>query len=190
MSARSLIAALLLAVGLVAGSPAQTGHSGAGQADPAAPESDVRPRRGPMGRMAGPLGNPGNPVMQFLRMSPEEREKALANLPPRRRMRIRQALENFDRLPQAEKERRLRLLDEFRQLPAERQQLLNERIQAFNSLPIRRRLWLRPELMRLRRMSPEDRQVRLNSPEFKARFDPSEQQILIDLAEFYPFPAR
>src|SRR5579872_6015661 len=86
-----------------------------------------QPQAQPNGAQTKPapkLGNPLTVVQQLMRMTPEERERALEKLPPQRQALIRERLEKFDSLPKAEQERRLRLGEIFASLPPERQDLV------------------------------------------------------------------
>src|SRR5689334_9417404 len=69
------------------------------------------------------LGNPGTVIRQLMRMSPEERERALEKLPSQRQAEIRERLQQFDNLPKAERERRLQLSESFANLPPDKQDL-------------------------------------------------------------------
>src|SRR5581483_9169326 len=129
-------------------------------------------------RPAPRLGNPGAVVQQLMRMTPEQRERALEKLPPERQARIREQLQRFDSLPKAEQERRLRLAETFASLPPERQDLVRRQIRAFNELPEDRRRVVGPAFQRLRRMRESERQARMASPGFHNRFTPAEQQML------------
>jgi len=134
------------------------------------------------------LANPTTIVQQLMRMTPEQRERALEKLPPQRQALIRERLQRFDDLPKAEQERRLRLGEIFANLPPEKQDLVRRQIQAFNQLPDDRRRLVGVAFQRLRRMSESQRQATLGSEPFRNRFSPSEQQMIADLAENLPPP--
>jgi len=143
---------------------------------------------GPQTRPAPKLANPTTIVQQLMRMTPEERERALEKLPPRRQALIRERLQRFDSLPKAEQERRLRLGEIFGNLPPDKQDLVRRQIQAFNQLPDDRRRLVGTAFQRLRRLPEAQRQARLASPQFHDRFTPAEQQMLADLSENLPPP--
>ena len=148
---------------------------------------NAQPSRGD--KPAPKLANPGAIVQQLIRMTPEERERAIEKLPLARQDQVRENLRRFDNLPKAEQERRLRLVEMFAGLPPEKQDLVRRQIQAFNHLPDERRRLVGAAFQRLRRMSEDDRQARLASRPFRNRFTPAEQQIIADLAENLPPPA-
>ncbi|GEM_PF-2141539 len=134
------------------------------------------------------MANPSAIVQQLIRMTPEQRERAIEKLPLERQAQIRENLRRFDRLPKAEQERRLRVVEMFAQLPPEKQDLVRRQIQAFNHLPDDRRRLVSAAFQRLRRMPESERQTRLESQAFRNRFTPEEQQIIADLAENLPPP--
>jgi hypothetical protein len=110
-----------------------------------------------------PAQIPDAQVNRLMKMSPEEREKVLANLPPQRR----EALE-----------KRLARLD---QLPAEQKAELDRRFQEFQKLPPVRRQAVRDELQTLRALRPVERRARINSPEFREQYSPEEIQLMRDV---------
>ncbi|HEY2845037.1 MAG TPA: DUF3106 domain-containing protein [Bryobacteraceae bacterium] len=134
------------------------------------------------------LANPTTVVQQLMRMTPEERERALEKLPPQRQALIRERLEKFDRLPKAEQERRLRLGEIFANLPPDKQDLVRHQIQAFNQLPDDRRRLVGAAFQRLRRLPESQRRELLASERFRSRFSSAEQQMIADLSENLPPP--
>jgi hypothetical protein len=106
-----------------------------------------------------PKGIPG-PAQRFMNMTPEERERALARLPPERRAQIEQRL------------------NRLAQLPPEQREELQRRYQAFRSLPQDRQDAVRLELQSLRALPPRLRQRRLASPGFQREYSPEEQRLL------------
>jgi hypothetical protein len=107
-----------------------------------------------------PKGIPGPAVQRLLNMTPEQREKALARLPPERRAQIEQRL------------------NRLAQLPPEQRAELQQRYQAFQSLPRDRQDAVRLELQSLRALPPRLRQRRLSSPGFQREYSPDEQRLL------------
>jgi hypothetical protein len=105
-------------------------------------------------------------------------------------VRLRQALDNFDRLPPAERSRQMGILNMYANLPPGKQATLTTQIQFFNHLPDDRIAVLRPELLKLHRMSESERSDRIASDEFKSRFTPAEQQVLTEISPYFPFSVR
>lgn len=135
------------------------------------------------------MANPANVVRQLMRMTPEERERALEKLPPERQAQIRKRLQQFDNLPKQQQERMLQLGQAFANLPPEKQDLVRRQIRAVNQLPEDRRRMVRAAFERLRRLPENERQARMASEPFRNRFTPDEQQMLADLSENLPAPS-
>jgi hypothetical protein len=138
----------------------------------------------------GRILNPGNPVLRMMAMPPERREQMLERLPPEQQMRLRQALDSFDKLAPAERSRQLGILNMYANLPPERQATLTRQIQAFNHLPDDRITVVRPELLKLHRMTDSQRSDRVASEEFRNKFTPAEQQMLSEISPYFPFSVR
>lgn len=101
---------------------------------------------------------PAPAVERFLQMSPEDRERALSQLPPERRQQLEQRL------------------DRLQQLPPEQAQRLQDLYPAFMNLRPARRQAVRQEIQQLRLTRPALRRDRLNSDE--RDFSPEEMDIL------------
>lgn len=117
------------------------------------------------------------------KMSPDQREKALAKLTPERRQQMRERLDRFNALPKEEQDRMRRRYDRFSHLGPEKQAVVKRQIQAFINLPEQRRPGLSREFEKLRRMPADERKARINSEEFRNRYSPREQQLLADLSD-------
>jgi Protein of unknown function (DUF3106) len=180
----------LAAILMVALAPALLAQRKAAPARPpqAAKNAPREPRAGPgpkPGR-APRMANPAGVVQQLMRMSPEERERALEKLPPQRQAQIRQRLEQFDSLPRQEQERQLQLGRTFANLAPDKQDLVRRQIRAVNQLPEDRQRMVRAAFQQLRRLPENERQARLASEGFRNRFTPAEQQMLDDLSGNLP----
>jgi hypothetical protein len=126
-------------------------------------------------------------------MTPEERERALEKLPAPEQVRMRQQLDRLDKLPQAEKDHIARQIRGLDSLPVPQRRLVTQQLQAFNKLPDERHQPMRRELVQLMKMTPEQRDGRLNSDAFKQHYSAQEQGILRDLSGNLPpdyFPGR
>jgi hypothetical protein len=133
-------------------------------------------------RMAVPL----NPVQRFLSMTPEEQERMLEKAPPAQRARLQEALDNWNKKPEAQKQFAYRQYQSLSKLPPETQSLLRRQMVAFNHLPEERIKPVRQELIRLLRMPADQRPTRFSSEEFNKKYSPEEQQILKDLSTNLP----
>jgi hypothetical protein len=128
--------------------------------------------------------HPGERALERLeRMTPDERSKALANLPAQRRQEIEQKLEQFDRLPAQERTRIRNQLERMNRLPPEQQNQVRRSIRQFQALPDYRRVLLRRELDRMATMPDEARRAHMNTEEFRNHYSPREQQMIQDLSE-------
>jgi len=134
------------------------------------------------------LPNPDNPIDRLLRMTPEQRERAIEKFPPQQQANFRKRFESFDKLTEAQKQKQLALLDEFWSLPPDKQKLARDQMNAFKALPEDRREEVKKAYVMLSRMTPDDRIARLAKPQFRSRFTPAELQILTVLPEYYPAP--
>ena len=125
------------------------------------------------------------PLEKWNRMAPEERRRALAKLPPERRRELQQKLQQFRSLPPEERQQLRERYQAFSQLPPQQQAHARELFRQFNSLPEDRRPIVRREYEQLRSMSGSERNNRMNSDAFRSHFNPSEQQMLQDLARTF-----
>lgn len=180
MCPRSL-ALFAVVAGLTCVSPvAAQSKGGGGDKGTAAAIRPLRP-----GGKAPPL--PGSKAMDKMarrvnefdrleRMSPEQRKKALDRLPPERRQRIEEGLERYHNMNPENKER----LRNFARLPEEQREAIRQNFRRMQDLPPGRRAMVRRELQLMRDMPAADRESRLQSDQFKRRFDPSEQNLIRD----------
>ena len=145
------------------------------------------PKKGGPGPMLKP---PNQNVERLLAMPPDQRDRALEKMPPKMQEYLRRRFEQFDKLPPEERAQRIEMWKRFESLPPEKREVLTRQMQAFKALPQDRLAVMRPALNRLSRMTPEERHERLNSEAFKSRFSPAELQMLSDLTENSPLPAK
>jgi len=119
-------------------------------------------------------------------MSPEEREAALAKLPPDQRARIQQRLENFSKRPP---EQQRRVIDQQKRLMALPPEQLQQARQALadlvNTQPPRRGV-IAAQLQKLSTMSDEERSQYMNSARFRAQFSEQEIQLMNSLRGIVP----
>jgi hypothetical protein len=114
-------------------------------------------------RAKTPAQIPDAQVNRLMNMTPEEREKALANLPQQRRQALEQRLARLD------------------QLPPEQRAELDRRFQEFQKLSRVRQQAVRDELQTLRGMRQPERRARINSPEFREQYSPEEIRLMKDV---------
>ena len=158
---------------------------------PAAKPAAQAPPNNPGGVPKGQtrLASPDNPIDRLLRMSPEQRERAIEKFPAQQQANFRKRFENFDKQTEAQKQRLLQQKDEFWSLPADKQKLVRDQMNAFNALPEDRREAVKKAYVRLSHETPENRNAILLRPEFRDRFTPAELQMLTVLPQYWPAPA-
>jgi len=106
--------------------------------------------------------NPAKELDRFTKMSPQEREKALSQLPPQRRAVFEQRLAHY------------------MSLTPEQQQKTRQTLEMMESLPKDRQNAVRQEIERLRALPPAQRKKELNGEGFNQRFSPDEQTLVRD----------
>ena len=95
-------------------------------------------------------------------MSPEDREKALAKLPPQRRAAVEQRLARYQQMTPEQQERFKVQLERMHKLSPARQNAVRQQIQQLRALP-----------------APQRRKA-LNGDELKQNFSPDEQALIRD----------
>ena len=149
-------------------------------AEPAvAQQRRARPAAPPKIMRSGPV----TVLDRLERMSPEERRRALEKLPPQRRRQIEQRLERYNAMPPEQRERLRRQLSLFRSLPPERQEQTRQLFRRFTELPEDRQREIRRAARALRGLDEDRRKRRLESPAFRNRFSPEEQQLVRELLQ-------
>ncbi|HLY19790.1 MAG TPA: DUF3106 domain-containing protein [Bryobacteraceae bacterium] len=126
------------------------------------------------------------PIDRWNRMSPEQREKELAKLPPERARLIRQRLRRYNQMNPQEQQALRERYRTFSEMPPAKQEIIRSRLKEFRQLPVERRPIVHHEVEGLRAMPDAQREGRLNSDEFRGRYSQQEQQIIRDLTEYLP----
>ncbi|MDQ2949959.1 MAG: DUF3106 domain-containing protein [Acidobacteriota bacterium] len=119
-------------------------------------------------------------------MSPEERQKALANLPPERAEKLRKQLNDYNNMTPQQQAAAREQLNAFRNLPPEHQEKLRKAFSKFSGEPADRQQEMRQELNQLRGLPEAERKARLNSAEFKDRFNNNERKIVHEMSDLLP----
>ena len=184
ISLRAFIIPVLAGTLLV---PALAGQGEARGGDTAAPKAQPQPQRKQQQGQKQPNNHPGEQLLgKLARMTPEEREQALAAFPPARRAQIEQRIRNFEKLPPAAQMRTLDRLERLNSLPTERQNEVRRSMKELQQLPPERKAAIQQEMRRLTPMPYERRQIRMSSEDFRSRYSPEEQQMIGNLAEILP----
>jgi hypothetical protein len=133
---------------------------------------------------AGPrMTNPRNLAGRLYAAPPEQRERVLERLPRAQQQRARRELAWFDSLPREQQKIVLRRAERLQSLSPERKLELEISWRSFQQLPPGRRQPIHAVLRRLQMMPENRRALFLNSVQFKNRFTPEEQKIILDLSE-------
>jgi hypothetical protein len=144
-----------------------------------------RPERGPGGGPPAPRRQTDVQIEKLQKMTPGERQKALASLPPERRARIETRLENLQKLTPEQKAKLQDRLEKLRSLTPDQQKRVRQAGQKLQVLPDDRKPIVRRELQTLQNMPDDQRNARMNSPAFQQKFSPDEQKILRDSSLLY-----
>jgi thioesterase domain-containing protein len=129
--------------------------------------------------------NRETPVERWIQMTPAERQRALAKLPPARRQRILERIRQYQQLSPEERQMLRQRYDRFSELPADQQNQARALFRQFRALPDDRRRVMQRELQQLRSMPESERQKRMATEDFRNRFSPSEKLMLQDLARAF-----
>lgn len=120
------------------------------------------------------------------RMTPEEREKALGQLPPAQRANIERRIRNFQQLPPAQQQRRLEQLERLNSLPPKEQAQVRRSMNQLKDLPDDRKMAINRERRNMSGMTDGERQAYMSTEQFRSRYSPSEQEMIGNLAKILP----
>lgn len=148
-------------------------------------------RMGGMGRHPSPRPErvpkaPKTPVDEFEKMSPEQQRKALAKLPPERRQKIEERLQNLRSLTPEQRTALKQEYGRFAELPPARQEAVRNAFKKFGNQPPDRQQSIRDELNHLSGMPPEERSSFMDSKDFRRQYNHNEQQIIKDMSDLLP----
>ena len=184
----------VLAVGCLAAADAEKVNRNAAKAPMPPAQVQTRPDRPPKSnkqngkqnaRQDQNFGSAEN-LSKLLKLSPEQRKKALESLPPARRQQIEKRLDDYQKMPEIERARALDRLRRMQSLPPQRQQQVRSSVTRLQTLPAPRHSVVQKQLNQLRVLSDADRSALMNSEEFRSKFTPAEQQIIADICLVTP----
>jgi hypothetical protein len=169
-------------------------HDGASRGGGAAAKAIPAPRMAPPGERQAQSGGrsqakapTGEEILGTLsRMTPEQRERALSDLPQARRDQIEERIRNFQKLTPAQQSRQLEQLKRFNSLSPDRQKDVRRSMQDRSQLPDDRRKAVNQELGQITALPERDRKSYMKSEDFRSRFSPSEQKMIRNLSEVLP----
>ena len=127
---------------------------------------------------------------KLYRLSPEERQRALSNLPSPRRQNIEKRLQEFDKMPAGQQDRVRERLEKLNALPQERRVEVRRSIQEFSQFPQERKAGLNREVRKLAAMDPAAREQYLASSGFREKYSEGDRKLIADLVEVAPSAAR
>jgi len=134
-----------------------------------------------------PDNHPGEQLFDRLsRMTPEQREKALQNLPPAQRQKIRNQLNEIQKWPTAAQNRARARLEMLNSLPLQRQNQVKRSARQLLDLPADRQESIKTELQRMAPLPDDERRAYMNTEEFRNRYSANEQQIMSNLSLVEP----
>lgn len=126
----------------------------------------------------------GDWLRKYKDVPPQQQQKALNSdpqfrrLPPERQDRLRDRLQRFSTLPPQQQTRILHRMETWEHLTPDQKQEARGLFREMRSLPPDRRQRVESAIRELRGMPPAQRQQMLESPQFRTRFSPEEQQVL------------
>lgn len=142
-------------------------------------------RGGP--RTKGRPGPSGLRMVERLNAMPaEERSRVLGDLPPKRRAELEKGLERYQKLSPEEREKLSHRFRTFQKLSPAQREAMRDSFRRMNALPDDRRDAVRREMADLRQLSPEARQSRFASGEFKEKYSQEEREIMENLSRAIP----
>lgn len=160
---------------------------GVRQAAPKPPKAP-HPANSPGAKSPGPRtpAAPPTAIDEFVKMSPEERDKALAKLAPERAEKLQKQIKEYSQLSPPQQAAAREQLERLRQLPPERQQAVRKAFDKFSHAPPERQEAMRQELSQFRGLSPSEREQRMSGADFKQRFSGAEQKMLREISNVMP----
>jgi Protein of unknown function (DUF3106) len=162
--------------------PHAGGQRGGGAAAKAVPPPTVAP---PGPRQA--KAPSGEEILGTLsRMTPEQRARALSDLPQAKRDQIEERIRNFQKLTPAQQSRQLEQLKKLNSLSPDRQEDIRRSMQERSQLADDRKQAVNQELRRITALPDQDRKRYMKSEDFRSRFSSSEQKMIRNLSEVLP----
>jgi hypothetical protein len=138
----------------------------------------------------------GDWIKEHRNQPPQEQKKALRNdprfqqLPPERKQRLEQRLDQFNSLPPERQEHVLNNMERWNQLSPEQRTRAKSLFTQFRLLPLDRKRAMRQAFSKLRTMNPQQREQAIDSPEFKNQFNDNERDLLRGMTQLNVGPAH
>src|SRR5438105_6065126 len=147
-------------------------------------------------RLMGPGPHAGDWLRRSHDLPPAQQEKMLEsdpqfkNLPADKQQQLRQRLQMFNSLTPDQQQRILERMEIREHLTPEQKEQEKDLFGRYMTLPEERRAAVHGALRELTALSPQERQQRLASPEYRSRFSDQEREILTQALQFGTPPNR
>jgi hypothetical protein len=135
---------------------------------------------------AHPAPNPLTAIDRWNAMNPKQRERMLERMDPDRRKQFVEKLNKFNSLPREEQQLRREQYERLSKLPPDQQQFVRRDMNRFEKLPPARQQAVQQEFQKLRKMSESERTAYFDTPDFKDKFYPAEQEMIQNLSKVMP----
>ena len=132
----------------------------------------------------GPAPHAGDWLRHMVGMPQQQQQQQLENdpnfktLPPAEQQRLRERLQRFNSQPPDEQQRILNRMEVREHMTAQQKQQERQLFQRYRDLPEVRRRAVHNALVELNTLPPDQRQRMLASPNYRARFNDQERDIL------------
>jgi len=123
---------------------------------------------------------------KLLKLTPEQRKKALSALPPARRANIERKLNDYQKLSPEQRAKDLDRFQRMHNLPPQKMAQVRASLKRYTELPPDRHRLVYNQIEKMKPLSAPDRRALMNSEEFRNKFTPSEQQMLEDISLVTP----
>lgn len=119
---------------------------------------------------------------KLLKLTPEQRNKALSSLPPPRRAQVLAKLDNYQKIPPQQRAKELDRLQRLQMLPPQKRAEVRNALKQFQAVPQPRHQQIQKQINQMSALSDSDRRALMNSEEFRSKYTPAEQQIIGDIS--------
>ena len=187
---RQIAISFVAAVCLAGDIQAQHANRPASKAPSTRSQNPSEPRPGMPAAKAtvNPELRPGSAenLERLLKLSPEERSRALSSLPPLRRAQIEKRLNTFQQMSDPVRARALEHLRRMQSLPPDKQAQVRASAQKLAVMEQPRRRQINRQINQLRPLSDAERRAAMDTDEFRSQFTPEEQQMIENICLVTP----
>lgn len=115
---------------------------------------------------------------KLLRLTPEQRNRALSSLPAPRRTQILEKLDNYQKIPPQQRARELDRYQRLQKLPPQKRAEVRAALLKFKDVPDPRHKQIQKQINQMSTLTDSDRLALMNSEEFRSKYTPAEQQMI------------